>query len=68
MEYEEEWADRVAQHERTKSEMAENVAKMAELRGRGIGEIMALAGDPELLKVAAEAVTCSSSDNVSPRY
>ena len=31
-------------------------AEMAELRGQGVGEIMGLAGDPGLLKFAAEVV------------
>ncbi len=43
-------------------------AEIAELRGQGVGEIMGLAGDPALLKIAAELIKSRGLKVSAPDY
>ena len=43
-------------------------ATIAELRGQGVGEIMALAGDPALLKSAATFIKARGLDTTPQAY
>lgn len=45
-----------SEYDAIKAVQAAARAEIAELRGQGVGEIMGLAGDPSLLKFAAEVI------------